>query len=814
VKQSNRGVRNPSGGFMGEKRGIVFALLAAALLLFPFTAHAEGEGVAQSFGSAVELTGGALPQTIRDITGVGSGVSSWDYLSQKIAYGYFVEVYSHFDALARAKVDMRNGVEDLVSASYRADYKSNQAIADVKFNGDYAQHVMATEFAQRSGRGTQIANTYLMNTYLPHSDGSVEYFKDGLLARIENQRSVDEFGNTSIKNLYNFVYDQDRRMMMSHEYDRFDNLGNMTRGKFSCTYTPDSVFYGTDETNVNKHYATYEVTETDHTGRVNTMTWKAGTYLGKFLRDMTQTVTDSVYGTATVHRYNMQYSTPSKMTEYEEDGVVNHLAGDAGSEVPFTYKLHRTNITYNLRNQVTGYDETRWEQPPDTTTWTDDLNTWTKITTHVEMAYLDQPHTFGPDVDPDQSRLLTSAMTTRVENRDGSYRVENSTTEYTYDKAFVLVAGAGESEFSGLSSDWYSYTDASGRALSRKAIQDADGNTLYEYSYINPETSEKVVVAETDVTSALVKGNQYQGTTESTYAILYGSPVVAESSTKTEYFGADNTTLVTVSASQTKNTYGLVNNLVKILEARESGATTQPTLDPDGIHATTRTMTTTYTYNANSTLAEVEGNGTEKGWDYSEERGFAHPYTSALTTTYEIKLDKPLEKYVDEKRSYVNAPAADDTGSDPVEPGTNPVDPGTEPVSIDLSAYITSEALLTEAWKYYGESDMANATLFLDEIVRRHAAEAAGQQAGLSDFAAKDTASEYWALNDVGTAEYLLGCIDQKAKDYLTAQQHFNTIVNTYGYAQCWNPSGTGFFWHVIDAAQKELATINQILSL
>jgi hypothetical protein len=784
VRQSKAGVSNPLGGSMRRKRGIVFALMAGAALLFPSVVLAEGE--AQGFGAAVEMTGGALSQQLRDITGVGSGVSSWDYLSQKIAYGYFVEVYSHFDALARARVDMRNGVEDLVAASYRADYKSNMAIADVKFNGDYAQHVLATEFAQRSGRGTQIANTYLINTYLPHSDGSVEYFKDGLLARIDNQRSVDEFGNVSLKNMFNFVYDQDRRMMTSHEYDRFDHMGNKTRGTFNCEYTADSVFYGTDETNVNKHYSAYTVTETDHTGRTNTMTWKAGTYEGKFLRDMTQTVDDSLYGMATIHRYNMKYADPTHMTEYEEDGVVNHIEGDAGSEVPFTYKLHRTDITYNLKNQVASYDETRWEQPPDTKTWTDDLSTWTKITTHVEMEYLDTPHQFGPDVDPDQARLEKSTVTSKAENPDGSFRAEETTTVYEYDNLFKLTAGSSINEFNGLSSDWHSYTDASGHKLTQTIKKDASGNDLFEYSYVDPLTNEKVMVAEAGVISTVVKGTQYKGTSESTYEILYGTPVIAESNTKTEYTGSDNTTIVTVAESQTKNTYGLVNNMVKQLESTETSATTQPALDPTGKHSTTRSMTTTYTYDEKGYLAKVEGKGIEKGWEYSEERSFSYPYTSALTTTYEIKLDKPLEINIDESKKYDDAPGA------------------------DLTAYTTSEALLADAWKYYNASDMAKATLFLDEVVRRYADEAAKQQAALTDFAPGNTASENWALNDVGTAEYLLACIDQESDNFSAAEQHFNTVINEYGFAQCWNPEGTGFFWHVADAAQEGLISITE----
>jgi hypothetical protein len=241
--------------------------------------------------------------------------------------------------------------------------------------------------------------------------------------------------------------------------------------------------------------------------------------------------------------------------------------------------------------------------------------------------------------------------------------------------------------------------------------------------------------------------------------------------------------------------------MVKQLESKETSATSQSALDPYGKHATTRSMTTTYTYNEKGYLDKVEGKGTEKGWEYSDEKSFNNPYTAALTVTYEIKLDKPREKDFATSKTYTSA-------------GSNPVDPGTNPSNIDLASFTTSEALLSEAWEYYGASDMANATLLLDEVVRRHADEAAAQQAALTDFAPIDTASEYWALNDVGTAEYLLGCIDQGSENYSAAEQHFNTVISEYGFAQCWNPEGTGFFWQVADAAQEELISITENLQL
>ncbi|MFA5101377.1 MAG: hypothetical protein WC547_10870, partial [Candidatus Omnitrophota bacterium] len=733
---------------MVNKSTLIIAAFIAALFTLPSAARAEGQGLA--LGQAVELTGSSLPEEMRNFTGVGSGASSWDYLSQKISYGYFIEVYSHFDALAKSKVDRRNGIEDLVVSSYKTDSLANIAVADVKFNQDYAQHVMATEFAQRSGRGTQIANTYTLNTYLPHSDGSVEYFKDGLLARVDNQRSVDEFGNVSYKNLRDFIYAANRRLMLSHEYDRTDSMGNVTHGVFSCTYTADSVFYGGDNTNANKNYQSYTVTETGHTGRVTTTTWTALKYEGKYLRESIQVDTDSLLGTRSLHRSNIQYSAPGAITSYDEYGVINHIEGEEGTDVPYTYYLHRYNIEYGSRGQTTSYDQTMFEMPPDTASWTDDMSKWTKITSHVTMEYAETPNQFGQDVDPDQGRLLKQTTTSNVENPDGSYRDETGTVEYTYDDNYNLIGASASGTFSGLASDWISYTDGDGNQLSKSIkhdkdgniIKDGNGNIVYEYSYWvyneDAKTTERIIVAttadETDpgftsqVTATVVAGAHYTGTSETAYEIMCGMPVATESHSTTSYLGAadddENNPVVTVSDTTTTYTYGLVANTVKLLETNETIVTSQPELDPDGSHQTTRTVKTVYTYNETTgALENVEGTGTETGWQYSESQGFNNQYTSDITVAYEVKLDKPLEKCVDEKITYT----ASGTGTEDEDPGS----------------YTTSEALMGQAWKYYDQNNSRSAALFLNEVVARYADEAAQQQASLSGFAANGTVSQY-----------------------------------------------------------------------
>jgi hypothetical protein len=129
---------------------------------------------------------------------------------------------------------------------------------------------------------------------------------DGMLKRVDNQKSVNELGQISTKNLYNFTYR--RGMMTGYEADETDSLGNKKHIKTSYTYTDDSIWYGDETSNAIKHYSEWTQEETElATGRTTTVHWQANKYNGKFLTDYTQTVTDSEYGTQITHQYDITY---------------------------------------------------------------------------------------------------------------------------------------------------------------------------------------------------------------------------------------------------------------------------------------------------------------------------------------------------------------------------------------------------------------------------------------------------------------------------------------------------------------------------
>ncbi len=122
----------------------------------------------------------------------------------------------------------------------------------------------------------------------------------------------------------------------------------------------------------------------------------------------------------------------------------------------------------------------------------------------------------------------------------------------------------------------------------------------------------------------------------------------------------------------------------------------------------------------------------------------------------------------------------------------------------DLSQYTDSESLLAKAWEYSLEEDWDKVALFANEIIARYTEEAKTQQASLDDFAPEGSEAEYWALNDVATALFVLGSSYKSQGDNEAAAELFNKIISDYSFAQCYDPA-QDIYWKVAEAAQKEL---------
>lgn len=118
----------------------------------------------------------------------------------------------------------------------------------------------------------------------------------------------------------------------------------------------------------------------------------------------------------------------------------------------------------------------------------------------------------------------------------------------------------------------------------------------------------------------------------------------------------------------------------------------------------------------------------------------------------------------------------------------------------------SSQTLTTKAWNAFTSRDFAAVEAYTKKCISLYESKAVEQQASLTQFAPKEKAFNYWALNDVGTCIFILGktyLVQGKVKE---AQEAFRTVVDRFAYAQAWDTKG--WFWKVAEGASDQLATI------
>lgn len=130
--------------------------------------------------------------------------------------------------------------------------------------------------------------------------------------------------------------------------------------------------------------------------------------------------------------------------------------------------------------------------------------------------------------------------------------------------------------------------------------------------------------------------------------------------------------------------------------------------------------------------------------------------------------------------------------------------------SLDFGDY-SSSYLTTKAWKALGDNDSDSVVAYVDKVLELYEEKANGMQESMTEYAweSKDEISAKWALNDVGTALYIKGEAFRKTGDYKKAQVAYQSLVEDYFYAQCWDPNG--WFWKPAEAAQQALDELGEI---
>lgn len=116
-----------------------------------------------------------------------------------------------------------------------------------------------------------------------------------------------------------------------------------------------------------------------------------------------------------------------------------------------------------------------------------------------------------------------------------------------------------------------------------------------------------------------------------------------------------------------------------------------------------------------------------------------------------------------------------------------------------------STTLVTKAWEALEKNNAPEAILYANKCIKLYAQQAHSMQGSLQDFpsGSNDNVFRYWALNDVGTALFILGEAYRSTGQYEEEAQSYKILINEYSYAQCWDPKG--WFWKPAAVAERKL---------
>ena len=115
----------------------------------------------------------------------------------------------------------------------------------------------------------------------------------------------------------------------------------------------------------------------------------------------------------------------------------------------------------------------------------------------------------------------------------------------------------------------------------------------------------------------------------------------------------------------------------------------------------------------------------------------------------------------------------------------------------------SSSTLTVKGWQALGAEDLDSVLAYTGKCIEMYAKEAKKQQASLDDFAPKDTAFDYWALNDVGTCYFIRASMFMKEGMLEEAKEAYKILADDYYFCQCWDQGG--WFWHPGETAKEKL---------
>jgi len=168
-----------------------------------------------------------------------------------------------------------------------------------------------------------------------------------------------------------------------------------------------------------------------------------------------------------------------------------------------------------------------------------------------------------------------------------------------------------------------------------------------------------------------------------------------------------------------------------------------------------------------------------------------------------MKLTAPLVRFP-LLALALSATAFSAIAADPA-PAPTPTPAAPSAPALDFGDF-SSATLTGKAWAALQSKNYPAVLGYTNKCIDSFKAQAVQMQAKLKEPAPKDSANQYWALNDVGTCYFIQGKALDDQGDKKGAIAAYKALVDSLSFSQCWDPSG--WFWKPADAARKRLAEL------
>jgi hypothetical protein len=116
--------------------------------------------------------------------------------------------------------------------------------------------------------------------------------------------------------------------------------------------------------------------------------------------------------------------------------------------------------------------------------------------------------------------------------------------------------------------------------------------------------------------------------------------------------------------------------------------------------------------------------------------------------------------------------------------------------------------LTVSAWESLAQKDFEGVSAYANKCLELYEPKAKEMALGMKSFSRSGHEDDFALVNDVATSHYIMGEAYMKLERPDDAVKEFTYIIETYPYAQCWDPKG--WFWKVAEVSRKNIEKIGK----